>query len=67
MQKSLETCLKEAVGKKVCMRFTVAEGDDGYTISGKLVEVTDEYLKIEAMGTFYINRRMALIYFEVYD
>lgn len=59
---NLETQLKGAIGKKVKMNIKTA-GEDAYTIAGKLLEVTEDYLKLETLGELYINRRITTIIF----
>jgi len=64
---NLEGKLKDAVGKKVRVNVKMV-GEDAYTFAGRLLEVTEEYLKLEGLGVIYINRRITtIVFFEIYE
>ena len=63
---NLESKLKEAIGKIVMITF-VSENND-FTLYGRLDEVTDRYLKIDAPTPLYVNCQTCIIkYFEVLE
>jgi len=63
----LEEILRQSIGREVRLCFSMGDGDDFY-ISGDLLEVTDEYIKVRGLACdIYINRKATVItYFEVF-
>jgi len=62
----LENLLRSLIGKNVRLVFETSQ--DGFSIAGKLMEVTDDYIKLYGMTTIYVNRKATILtYLEVYE
>jgi len=68
MNGKLEDVLRGSIGNEVRICFETSNGD-GFTISGDLLEVTDEFIRMRGLAgcNIYINRKSTVItYFEVF-
>ena len=61
----LEELLRSFIGKNVRLVFETSQ--DSFAIAGKLLEVTEDYIKVYGLTTIYVNRKASVLtYFEVY-
>jgi len=63
-----ENVLKDKVGCEVRLYFESANGGQDFTVAGRLMEVTDDYIYIRYLSAeeVYVNRKTSiLIYMEV--
>ena len=62
----LENLLRSLIGKNVRLVFETSQ--DSFSVAGKLIEVTDDYIKLYGMTTIYVNRKATILtYLEVYE
>ena len=65
----IEDVLKRSIGKEVRLCLETGDGGDSFVISGDLLEVTDDYIRVRGIACcdIYINRKSTVItYFEVF-
>jgi len=68
MRSKFENVLKDKVGCEVRLYFESANGGGDFTVAGRLMEVTDDYIHICFLAgeDVYVNRKTSiLIYMEV--
>ena len=61
--------MKDKVGCEVRLYFESANGGGDFTVAGRLMEVTDDYIRVRYFSAeeVYVNRKTSiLIYMEVF-